>query len=157
MTFKNNLTAKVEYKKTRAMTLSMAAVQLVESSSNDLVIGVGYKIADLKLFGGGGSSQGKDSKGGKGKNPVSNDLNLRADFSLRNQSALARDIQAETTQATSGNRSLKISCSADYTLSRLLTIRLYFDREKTMPLVSSTSYPVTNTDFGVALRFSLTR
>ena len=158
MTFKNNLTAKVEYKKTRAMTLSMAAVQMVESSSNDLVIGMGYKIADLKLFGGGGgSSKSKDSKGSKGRNPVSNDLNLRADFTLRNQSALARDIQAETTQATSGNRSLKISCSADYTLSRLLTIRLYFDREKTMPLVSSTSYPVTNTDFGVALRFSLTR
>lgn len=161
MTFNNNITAKVEYKKTRVLNLSMAANQLVESGSKDFVIGLGYKIADLKLFsGGGGGNKGRgNNKGGKNnqQNPVSNDLNIRADFSLRNQSALCRDIQAATTQATSGNKALKLSCSADYTFSRLLTIRLYYDREKSMPLVSSASYPVTSSDFGVALKFSLTR
>ncbi|MGN0035866.1 MAG: cell surface protein SprA [Bacteroidaceae bacterium] len=163
MTFHNNLTAKVEYKKTRVLTLSMAANQLVENGSKDFVVGLGYKVVGLKLFGGGGgkgkASTGKAASGKetrKGQS-VSNDLNLRADFSLRNQSALCRDIQAETTQATSGNKALKLSVSADYVLSRLLTLRLYFDREKTIPLVSSTSYPVTNSDFGVTLKFSLTR
>ena len=123
MTFNNNITAKVEYKKTRVLNLSMAANQLVESGSKDFVIGLGYKIADLKLFsGGGGGNKGRgNNKGGKNnqQNPVSNDLNIRADFSLRNQSALCRDIQAATTQATSGNKALKLSCSADYTFSRL--------------------------------------
>lgn len=156
MTFNNNITAKVEYKKTRVMTLSMAANQLVETGSNDFVVGLGYKIANLKLFNGGGGNGKKKGKNNQ-QNPVSNDLNIRADFSLRNQSALCRDIQAMSTQATSGNRALKLSCSADYTFSRLLTIRLYYDREKTMPLVSSTSFPVTNSDFGIALKFSLTR
>lgn len=136
------------------MTLSTSANQLVESGSNDFVVGLGYKIANLKLFnGGGGGKKGKNNQ----QNLVSNDLNIRADFSLRNQSALCRDIQAMSTQATSGNRALKLSCSADYTFSRLLTIRLYYDREKTMPLVSSASFPVTNSDFGIALKFSLTR
>ena len=160
MTFKNNVTAKVEYKKTRVLTLSTSANQLVENGSKDFVVGMGYKITNLKLFGdrgktGSSKQRGKDT--GKRQNNVSNDLNLRADFSLRNQSALCRDIQVATTQATSGNRALKLSVSADYTLSRLLTVRLYFDREKTIPLVSSSSYPVTNSDFGIALKFSLTR
>ena len=149
MTFKNDMTAKVEYKKTRVLNLSMAANQIVETGSSDFVIGLGYKVADLKLFGAG-------SKNNK-KNPVSNDLNLRADFSLRNQSALCRNIQEIYTQATSGNRAFKLSCSADYTFSRLLTLRLYYDYQKNVPLISSSSYPVTNSDFGIALKFSLTR
>lgn len=149
MTFNNNITAKVEVKKTRTLTLSMAANQIVESGSDDYVIGLGYKLTNVKLFGG-------NTKNNQ-KNPVSNDLNLRADFSLRNQSALCRNIQEEYTQATSGNRAIKMSFSADYTFSRLLTLRLYYDRQKNVPLVSSVSYPVTSADFGVSLRFSLTR
>lgn len=148
MTFKNNITAKVEYKTTRVLNLSMAANQIVETGSKDFVVGLGYKIANLKLFGGGKNNQ---------KNPVSNDLNLRADFSFRNQSALCRDIQALSTQATGGNKALKISCSADYTFSRLLTLRIYYDHQKNTPLVSAASYPVTSSDFGVSLKFSLTR
>lgn len=150
MTFHNNITAKVEYKTTRILNLSMAANQIVETGSKDFVIGMGYKIPDLKLF---GSSKGKNNQ----KNTVNNELNLRADFSLRNQSALSRNIQEYTTQATSGNRALKISFSADYTLSRLLTVRFYFDRQSNMPLVSSASYPVTSSDFGLSFKFSLTR
>lgn len=148
MTFNNNITAKVEYKTTRILNLSMAANQIVETGSKDFVIGMGYKITNLKLFGSGKNNQ---------KNPVSNDLNLRADFSIRNQSALSRNIQEYSTQATSGNRAFKLSCSADYTFSRLLTIRFYYDRQTNTPLVSSSSYPVTSSDFGLSLKFSLTR
>ncbi|MEG1837786.1 MAG: cell surface protein SprA, partial [Bacteroidaceae bacterium] len=155
MTFKNNMTAKVEYKTTRVLNLSMAANQIVESESKDFVIGLGYKIVDFKLFGSGNNDKGKK---GKGKmQPISNDLNLRGDFSLRNQSALRRDIQSLNNQATSGNRAFKISCSADYTFSRLLTIRLYYDYQSNTPLISSASYPVSNSDFGVSLKLSLTR
>ncbi len=148
MTFKNSITTKLEYKTTRILTLSMTANQIVESMSKDLVVGMGYKITDVKFLGGGG---------GKSKNKVSNDLNIRTDISFRNQSALSRDIQQATTQATSGNKATKISCSADYTYSKLLTIRLYYDRQKNTPLMSSASYPVTSSDFGVSLKFSLTR
>ena len=157
MTFNNNLTAKVEYKTTRILNLSMAANQIVETGSKDFVVGLGYKIANLKLFG--SRSSGKGGKNGQNaqKNPVNNDLNLRADFSLRNQSALCRNIQEYSTQATSGNRALKISFSADYTLSRMLTVRLFFDRQSNTPLVSSAANPTTSTDFGLSFKFSLTR
>lgn len=149
VTFKNGITTKVEYKITRILNLSLAANQIVESSTKDFVLGMGYKIMGLELFPG---RNKKDSK-----NKISNDLALRMDVSFRNQSALARDIQQVTTQATSGNKALKISFSADYTLSRLLSVSFYYDRQKNTPLVSASSYPVTSADFGMRLKFSLTR
>ena len=149
MTFNNGITLKTEYKLTRVLNLSMAANQVIQSDSRDIVLGGGYKIVNWDPFKG---RNRKDSK-----NTVSNDLILRADVSFRDQSALCRDIQQGTTQATSGNKALKISCTADYTLSKLLTIRVYYDRQQNTPLVSSTSYPVVTADFGVSMRFSLTR
>ena len=150
VTLLNNMTMKVQYNKSRVMNLSMTSVQLVETNSDDIVFGVGYKITNLKLFGG-----GKRSTGGKGK--VSNDLNLRGDFSWRNQSALCRNIQALSTQATSGNQAMKISLSADYTFSRMLTLNAYFDHQTNIPVVSASSYPTSTNDFGISLKFALTR
>ena len=164
MTFHNSVTAKVEYKQTRVLTLSMAANQIVESGSKDIVFGLGYTISDVKLFGGGGgrnrrrsssSSSKTTTQGGSGG--VNNDIKLRADFSWRNQMSLCRDIQDVSTQATQGNRAIRLSVSADYTLSSMVTLRLYYDYQRNMPLVSSSSYPVTNSDFGVSVRLSLTR
>ena len=149
VTFKNGITTKVEYKTTRILNLSLAANQVVESGTKDFVVGMGYKIMGLELF------PGRNTK--NSKNKISNDLALRADVSFRNQFALCRDIQQVTTQATSGNKALKISFSADYTLSRLLSVSLYYDRQKNTPLVSASSYPVTSADFGMRLKFSLTR
>lgn len=134
---------------TRILNLSLAANQIVESATKDFVLGMGYKIVGLELF------PGRNTKNSKSK--VSNDLALRMDVSFRNQSALCRYIQEETTQATSGNKALKISFSADYQLSKLLSVRLYYDRQKNTPLVSAASYPVTSADFGMSLKFSLTR
>lgn len=149
MTWKNGITTRLEWRTTRVMNLSVTALQLVESSSKDLVVGLGYKLVNFRPF---GSSGGKKSKARSG-----HDLTLRADFSLRNQSALCRDVQEGFTQATSGNRAIKLSCSADYTLSRLLTLRLYYERQKNTPLVSAAAYPVISADFGFSMKFSLTR
>ena len=88
---------------------------------------------------------------------VGMDIKLRCDFSWRNQMSLCRDIQDVSTQATQGNRAIRLSVSADYTLSSMVTLRLYYDYQRNMPLVSSASYPVTNSDFGVSVRLSLTR
>ena len=51
MTFQNNFTAKIEYRTTRILSLSMTSVQINEAVSRDWVLGMGYKINDLRLFG----------------------------------------------------------------------------------------------------------
>lgn len=147
MTLHNGVTFKAEYKTTRVLNLSMAANQVIESRSKDLVFGAGYKVLNWNPF------KGRNRK--NSKNVVSNDLILRTDVSFRNQSALSRDVQLLTTQPTTGNRALKISCTADYVLSKMLTLRLYYDRQQNTPLVSN-SYPVITSDFGVSMRFTLT-
>ena len=151
VTLLNNMTMKLQYNKSRVMNLSMSSVQLVETNSDDIVFGVGYKMTNVKLFG-----VGKRPTGG-GRGRVSNDLNLRAYLSWRDQSALCRNIQDITTQATSGNKALKISLSADYTFSRMLTLNAYYDHQTNIPVVSASSYPTSTHDFGVSLKFSLTR
>ena len=173
VTFESGLTMKAEYRRTRNLTLSMTSVQINESRSNDIVVGFGYKINDFKLFGSGTSRKIKKAQRGKSgkssqtsptsssstarKTGVNQDLNLRLDISLRDQAAITRDIATRTSAASSGNSALKISFMADYTLSRLLTMSFYYDRQTNTPLLSSSSYPTTTRDFGLSMKFSLTR
>jgi cell surface protein SprA len=171
VTLLNNMTVKVEYKTTRVLNLSMTSVQINEALSKDWVIGLGYKISNFRLFGANTSRKIKNAKGGNKKQDdknaskttatsrggVNHDLNLRADVSFRNQAAITRDIASGVSSASSGNSAFKMSFAADYTLSRLLTLSAYYDRQTNTPLLSSSSYPTTTHDFGVSMKFSLTR
>ena len=176
VTMNNDMTFKLEYRKTRVLTLSMTSAQINEASSDDIVFGWGYKIKDFdigSLFKSKSRSQ-KESKQKKGrktgkieketaaqssarKSNFAHDLNLRFDFSLRNQDAITRNIQTNISEATSGNLAVKTSFAVDYTISRYVTFSLYYDRQRTQPLLSSNSYPTITQDFGFNLKFTLTR
>ncbi|MBR3066553.1 MAG: cell surface protein SprA, partial [Prevotella sp.] len=170
VTLQNNMTVKLEYKSSRVLNLSMTSVQLNESRSKDWVIGLGYKISNLNLFGTGSHRRVKGSKKGanaddnkqqsssrSSRGGVNHDLNTRLDISFRKQAAITRDIATGVSSASSGNNALKISLQADYTLSRFLTLTAYYDRQTNTPLLSSSSYPTTTQDFGISVKFSLTR
>ena len=164
MTFNNNLTLKAEYRKARVLTLSMTSQQLTETRSNDLVIGCGYKVADLNLFAPRKRARRKqrnkkldEKTTPQASTGFSNDLNLRFDLTFRDQSAINRDILSVRSQATSGNRAVQASFTADYALSRFLTLSAYYDRQMNRPLLTSSSYPTVTQDFGISLKFMLTR
>ena len=151
----------------------MTSVQLNEALSRDWVFGVGYKIQDFRIFNSSVSRKIKGAQNAKGKKKdnqkeqsvntntrkggVNHDLNLRLDISFRNQASITRDIASGTSSASSGNSAFKLSFMADYTLSRLLTLTVYYDQQTNTPLLSSSSYPTTTRDFGLSLKFSLTR
>ena len=169
VTLHNNMTVKLEYKTSRVLNLSMTSVQINESRSKDWVIGLGYKISNFNLFGSGSHRKMKGSKK-KGdddnkqqsntnqkKGGVNHDLNTRMDISFRKQAAITRDIASGASSASSGNSALQIKLQAEYTLSRFLTMTAYYDRQTNTPLLSSSSYPTTTQDFGVSVKFSLTR
>ena len=169
VTFNNNMTLKGEYRQTRVLNLSMTSVQLNEALSKDWVIGMGYRINNFSLFEGGARKLKVKTGAGNKKNNrnatansqqmrgANHDLNLRLDFSFRKQAAIVRDIATMTSSASSGNNALKLSFSADYTFSKLLTMSFYYDRQTNTPLLSSSSYPTTTQDFGLSIKFSLTR
>ena len=170
VTFNNNMTVKAEYRQTRVLNLSMTSVQLNEALSKDWIIGMGYRINNFDVFGWGAKASRSKSKGGNKnaanknasttktvQNGTNHDLNLRLDFSFRKQAAIVRDIASMVSSASSGNNALKLSFSADYTFSKLLTMSFYYDCQTNTPLLSSSSYPTTTQDFGLSIKFSLTR
>ena len=140
----NNITGKIEYRTTRNLNLNISSYQLVESNTNEFVIGLGYKFVEFN----------KVLKMKKTQN-FSNDLTVNLDFSFRKTQSLIRKIEEQFTQATSGNIAKTIQFSADYGLSRALTIRAFYDLQINEPLVSSASYPTSNSNYGISLRFSL--
>lgn len=172
VTMKNNMTFKLEYRTTRVLSLSMTSVQLNETLSKDWVLGFGYKINDFS-FSGRNKRLVKSKNRGNGdddddktrnksaskssKNSFNHDLNMRMDLSLRNQASITRDIASMTSAASSGNKAFKLSFTADYTLSKLLTMSFFFDSQSNTPLLTSSSYPTTTHDFGLSMKFSLTR
>ncbi len=145
ITWKNNLTTRIENKKTRTLNLSLANSQLIENHNHELVLGFGYRFDKMDMILGG--------KGG-GQKKISSDLNLRLDFSIRDNIALIRRIEDNVSQLTSGQKINTVKFTADYVLSDRFNMQLYYDRVVNSPYISL-SYPTTNSNFGVSFRFSL--
>jgi len=172
MTFNNDLTAKLDFNKVRTLNLSMTSVALTENFSDDISLTMSYKVKDLNLFGA-KSIQSNEGRKSKSKNKkeepktntntrntrsmVSHDLNLNVNFKYRMQNALNRNIQTAITTATGGATAYTLQMTANYTFSRLLTLSGFLDWQRNVPLVSQSSYPTTTADFGVSMKFSLTR
>ena len=174
VTMRNNMSFKLEYRTTRILTLSMASVMLNETLSKDFVLGCGYKINDFRFSGRNrrivksGNNRGKDGSSddedksktrssSKNSKSFNHDMNLRLDISLRNQASINRNIEKRESSANSGNKAFKLSFTADYTISKLLTMSFFYDSQTNTPLLTSSSYPTTTHDFGLAMKFSLTR
>jgi cell surface protein SprA len=133
------LITKFEYKKDRSATLSLNNNQVTEVLGSEWVIGTGYTFKKVKL----------PFKGIK-----ENDLNVRVDISFRDNLTVIRKIVENTNQATAGQRVVSIKTSADYNLSKNLTIQFYYDQTLNTPKIQ-TSYPTGNLSTGLRLRFNL--
>jgi len=145
-TTNSNLRLSARYNYSRMLNLNIAAFQLVETLQKDLVIGVGYRINEFNRL------IGLPVRNDRGFN---NDLTVNVDLSNRTNQSLIRKIIDQYTEATSGTTILTLKISAEYTLSRALLLRAFFDRIVNKPLISSSAYPTTNTNFGLSIRFTL--
>lgn len=136
-----------EYKKSRTMTFSMANLQLTDLNTDEIIIGLGYKIKDVSFT---VSSMG----GGGRKTKITSDLDIKVDFSIRNNRTVLRRVDQNIDQVSSGQRVFSINTSLDYMLSKSVTIRLFFDKIINNPFVSN-QYPNSTTKGGISIRFSL--
>jgi cell surface protein SprA len=142
----NNMSINAQYNNARTLTLNMSSYQIIEYLEREFVLGFGYRINEFNRV------VGLTSRTPKNFN---NDLNIKADISHKTTEALLRKIEENFTQATNGVTIFTLKFSADYTLSRALTLRLFYDRILNKPLISSSSYPTTNSNFGLSLKFTL--
>lgn len=141
MDWKNSLTTRFEIKKSRTVGLNMANTQVNEIRSNEYVFGAGYRFNSVQLI--------------INQNEISSDLNVRVDFSFRNNQTVIRKLEdISGSEITAGQEILSIKATADYMLSDKFTMRAFYDQRVNRPYISN-SYDNANYNVGFSLTFTL--
>jgi cell surface protein SprA len=145
VTFTSSLNLRMEFKKSRSLSLSLIDYQLTELRSTELTLGGSYRLRNVQFAFLGQSKDGKK---------VQNDMNFRLDMSFRDDRTVNNRLDADLVIPTSGQKVIGISPSIDYVVNNRLNLRFFYDRRQTIPVIS-TAYPITNTRGGLTLRFML--
>jgi len=143
MEMKNSVKLSAEIKKDRALSLSLDNGLLTEIKGREYILGLGYRIKDLKF---------KTSLTGK-KQTLSGDLNFKLDVSLRNNKTIVRYLDIDNNQITAGQKLWSGTFKADYALSKNFTTLFYFDYTFSESEIS-TSFPQTTMRGGFTLRYN---
>ena len=166
----NDMTLRADFKKARNLRMDFETGILDETRTTEYVVGFGYRLKDVIIpFLTGGKKKKKGSRtrpsnqprntrgnqpGGNQNSPKGNDLNIKFDFSFRDDISINHYLDQETAEPTRGTRTISISPSVDYDVNKRLNLRLFFDYNKTIPKTSA-AFPITNTQGGITVRFSL--
>jgi cell surface protein SprA len=144
MNWKNSLTTRFEWKKSRTITLNMTSNQVADARSNELIFGAGYRFDNVKII----------LKTAGAQHSLKSDLNLRFDLSIRDDQTLARKLVEDVDQPVIGQRVFTLGVTADYVLSDKFNLQVFYDRTINNPFVATT-FPTSNTNFGFSLKFTL--
>jgi len=144
MNWKNSLTTRFEWKKSRTVTLNMTSNQVSDARINELVFGAGYRFDNVQII----------LKTGGVQRALKSDLNLRFDLSIRDDKTLARKLVEDVDQPVVGQKVFTIGATADYVLSDRFNLQIFADRTMNNPFVATT-FPTSNTNFGFSLKFTL--
>lgn len=142
----NNWSSRIEYRTTRNISFTFANYQTAEIRDRDLTVGIGYRAKEVKLP--------SLIKYRNKRVVLENDLNFRLDFTLRTNRSVISKLDENETQNVGGSKVLSLKPYLDYVINNNLTIRLFFNRNVTKPVVS-TSYPTSFTNFGFSVRYTL--
>jgi cell surface protein SprA len=145
--FINSLLASAEMKRSRNISMSFSNNQLTEITSNEFIVGLGYRLKGIRFNLSGVLGGGKKTK-------TNSDLNLKLDFSIRKNKTVLRRVDQDINQISVGQQVMTLNFSADYNLSTRFNVRFYFDKVINTPYVSN-QYRTSNTKGGIALRFTL--
>ncbi|MFM7646355.1 MAG: cell surface protein SprA, partial [Sphingomonadales bacterium] len=146
MTFTNKVQTRIEFKKSRQLSLSLIDYQLAESRSTEITLGLNWRKKGVPLI--------KNIPFGKNGTKLDNDVTMRMDFSLRDDATANSKLDQGTAFGTGGQRVIRIAPSIDYVINNKVSTRLYFEQNRTIPKISS-SFPITNTRAGIQVRISL--
>ncbi|HWZ16605.1 MAG TPA: cell surface protein SprA [Mucilaginibacter sp.] len=140
--FKNNMTTNFEYRRSRALSLSVLNSQLSQQNENVLVFGFGYHTKSFRFpFG-----WFNDSR--------NNDVNFKLDFSLRDNKVLVYRADVQAAEISSGAQNITVRPSIDYVINQRFNLNLFYDSNITRPYTSQT-FNTAFTNFGINLKLML--
>lgn len=125
------------------LSLSLIDYQLTEMRSTEIDFGAGFRVRNLPL----------PFNIGKAKR-LHNDLNFRLDMSITSSETVNNLLDAGLVIPTSGQKLISLMPTIDYVVNQRLDLNFFYRRNATIPVIS-TSYPISNTEAGVTLRFIL--
>jgi len=140
---KNSIKILAEYRKDRALSLSFANNLLTEIKGDEIILGLGYRIKDLRIG---------TNFGGK-KKILKSDLNFKLDLSRRDNKTIIRYLDIENNQTTAGQTIYGAQLTVDYALSKNLTALFYYDHSFSEYAIS-TAFPQTTIRGGITLRYN---
>jgi cell surface protein SprA len=116
---------------------------LTEVSGKEYIVGLGYRIKDVRFT----------TRLGGSKTTLKGDLNFKADLSLRDNITVIRNLDINTNQITSGQNLWAIKFTTDYALNKNLTALFFYDHTFSKFKVS-TAFPQTTIRAGITLRYN---
>jgi len=139
----NSVKILAEMRKDRAMSLSFANNLLTEIKGNEYIIGLGYRIKDIRIGTNIGGTQ----------SVMASDLNFKVDLSMRDNRTIVRYLDIANSQTTAGQTIYGAQLTVDYALSKNLTALFYYDHTFSKYAIS-TAFPQTNIRSGFTLRYN---
>ena len=144
MTFTNKLNARMEYRKSRQLSLSLIDYQLAENRSEEVTIGADWTVRGMPLL--------KKLPLMKGK--LDNDVTFKLDFSIRDDATANSKLDQNAAFGTAGQKVININPTIDYVVNSRIRATLFFQQTRTIPKIATTA-PITNTRAGLQLTISL--
>jgi len=141
---KNSFKILAEMKKDRSLSMSFDNNLLTEVQGHEYIIGLGYRFKDVIM-----SSKLADNPTGI----IKSDLNVKIDFSYRNNKTIVRYLDYNNNQLGGGQNIWSAKLTADYSLSKNLTAIFFYDHSFSRPVIS-TSFPLTNIRAGFTMRYN---
>jgi cell surface protein SprA len=144
LNWKSSLTTRVEWKKSRTVSLNLTSNQIADARTDELVVGAGYRFDNVQI----------NIRTGGTQRALKSDLNVRLDLSIRDNKTLARKLVEDVNQPVVGQKVFTIGATADYILSDRFNLSIFVDHTRNNPFVANT-FPTSNTNFGFSLKFTL--
>ena len=141
MRFKNSILASFEYRKSRTVGLNFSRNTVTEQNSYDVIVGAGYVLKDLVL---------PIKVSGK---KLKSNLDLKANVGVKSTSMTFMEIDGDAT-TTQGSRIVNINVTADYQVTRQVTVRAFYNQTMNNPFIAN-SYPTSNSSGGLSIRLTL--
>ena len=134
----------LEMKKDRALSFSFDNNLLTEQQGVEYIVGTGFRFKDVII-----SSRLADNPTGV----IKSDLNVKIDFSYRNNKTIVRYLDYNNNQLGGGQDLWSARVTADYSFSKNLTAIFFYDHSFSQAVIS-TSFPITNIRTGFTLRYN---
>lgn len=142
---KSKIDLGIRYDKNRTITLFLTNAYLEELYNKTITITAGFTKSGMRIpF----KINGKYQK-------LKNDVSFKADFALMDTRSITRRLEEETPTISHGSYiNYRMNALVDYTVSKLWSVQLYYNRTFNAPLVSTIFENPTSAG-GIRVRFNV--